>query len=182
MAEPLSRIALGLLSGVLFGFVLEKAGVTRFETIVNQFRFRDFTVLKVMLTAIVIGGVGVHAFRALGWVHLSIKPAQMAAVIVGGLVFGVGMALLGYCPGTGIAAMATGSRHAAVGVLGMLVGAAIFAELYPWAASTILRVWNLGSVTLPDITGWPAWLILTLLTVVALGVFGLVERFEKRKV
>lgn len=180
MAEPLSRIVLGFLAGVLFGFVLEKGSVTRFETIVNQFRFRDFTVLKVMLTAIVVGGVGVYTFRALGWVHLSIKPAQMVAVIVGGLVFGAGMALLGYCPGTGIAAMATGSRHAAVGVLGMLVGAAVFAELYPWVASAVLGVWNLGPVTLPDITGLPAWLIFVLLTVVALGVFVLVERFEKR--
>ena len=156
MSDPKTLI-LGLLAGFVFGFVLQKAHVTKFPVIVGQFLLRDFTVMKTMLTAIVVGGAGVYGLKAMGLATLHPKPAQLAAVATGGLVFGVGMVLLGYCPGTGIAAAAEGRRDAMFGVLGMLAGALIFAEWYGGLSRTLMTKFDLGPVTLPDLTGIPAW-------------------------
>lgn len=151
------KVLLGLLTGVCFGYLLERGGVARFRTIVGQFLLRDFTVMKVMLTAIVVGGAGVYAIVALGLAQLHVKPAQMLAVPVGGLVFGVGMALMGYCPGTVCVAAAVGRRDAWAGLGGVLAGALLYAELAPWAQRTLQAKADWGGVTLASMTGVPAW-------------------------
>jgi uncharacterized membrane protein YedE/YeeE len=85
--------------------------------------------LKIMLTAIVVGGAGVYALFGMGAIEsLHIKNATLWGNLVGGAIFGIGMAILGYCPGTGVAAIGDGSRDAITGVIGMVVGAALFAE------------------------------------------------------
>lgn len=178
MFDPLSRILLGLATGFLFGFLLQKGQVAKFHVIVGQFLLRDFTVLKTMLTAILVGGVGVYALVAMGQAALHIKPAQMAAVGLGGALFGVAMVVLGYCPGTGVAAAAEGSRHAWFGLLGMAAGAALYAEAAPYLGP-LLGWANYGPVTLPQLTGWPAWVIFALLAPAALLVFRWVERREE---
>ncbi len=176
MTESPSTLLLGLLTGFLFGFVLQKGHVTKFPVIVGQFLLRDFTVLKTMLTAIVVGGIGVYTLKALGLASLHVKPAQLAAVAAGGLVFGVGMALLGYCPGTGVAAAAEGNRDALFGVLGMLVGALLFAEVYAALGRTLMKWYDLGPLTLPAVTGLPAWTIFAALAAGALLLFRFLER------
>lgn len=174
------ELALGALTGLVFGFLLQKGGVSRFGVIADQLRLKDFTVMKVMMTAIVVGGVGIYAMRALGMdFPLHIKAAQMGAVGVGGVVFGVGMAVLGYCPGTAFAALGDGSRHAWFGVLGMLVGAALYAEAYPWLSEHLLTRWDLGKVTLADAMGVSPWAVLLPLAVAVGVVFGLGERVRR---
>lgn len=179
MGDP-KTLLLGLLTGFLFGFILQKAGVTKFPVIVGQFLLRDFTVMKTMLTAIVVGGVGVYVLKSAGLAALHPKPAQLAAVAIGGLVFGVGMVLLGYCPGTGVAAAAEGKRDAWFGVLGMLVGAALFAEWYGGLSGTLLKWADLGPVTLPEVTGVPAFVIFALLVPAVFVLFRQLDRLEKR--
>ena len=120
----------GLFFGFIFGMLLHRGGVTDFNVIVKQFLFRDFTVLKVMFTAIVVGGVGLFILHGQELSNWHIKPANMLAVILGALLFGIGMVIYGYCPGTGIAAVATGRLDALVGFLGMLVGGAAYALCY----------------------------------------------------
>jgi uncharacterized protein len=180
VADPVLKLLLGLFTGLLFGFLLQKGHVSKFPVIVGQFLLRDFTVLKVMLTAIVVGGVGVYALKAMGLASLHVKPAQLAAIAIGGVVFGVGMALLGYCPGTGVAAAAEGHRDALFGVLGMLAGSALFAEFYRPLTATVTNWWNLGPVTLPELTGLPAWLLLAVLAVGSVALFRGLERLERR--
>jgi len=97
-------------------------------------------------------------------------------VPLGGLVFGAGMVLLGYCPGTGIAAAAEGHRDALFGVLGMMVGAAFFAEVFDALRGTLLKWYDLGPMTLPEATGLPAWLILAALSLVAVLLFRFLDR------
>jgi uncharacterized membrane protein YedE/YeeE len=171
----------GLLFGVVFGWLLQRGGVTNYDVIVNQFRFRDFTVLKIMLTAIVVGGIGVWLLHGAGAANFHIKPATLLAVLLGAALFGVGMVLLGYCPGTGVAAMGTGSIHAGVGVLGMLVGAAAYALSYDWMAAHVLKVWDFGKQRLPDITGVPDVVWYAGLAAMAVVVFAWVGRLERRR-
>ncbi len=176
MVDSISILSGGLILGILFGFFLQKGQLTKYQVIVGQFLFRDFTVLKVMLTAIVVGGIGVYALKSMGLVSLHVKPALMVAVPLGGLVFGVGMVLLGYCPGTGVAAAAEGHRDAMWGVFGMMVGAAFFAEIYDALRTTLLKWYDLGPITLPEMTGLPAWLMLGVLTIGALLLFRVLGR------
>lgn len=169
------------LFGLLFGILLNKGRVTDYNVIVNLFRLRDFTVIKIMLTAIVVGGLGVFAMMSAGWLEgYHIKDANLLGVIVGSALFGIGMVLYGYCPGTGVAAVATGSLHAAVGFLGMLAGGIAYAATYAWVDETILSVWTLGKVRLPEITGIPTGVWWLMFAAVVPVVFLLLERFSRR--
>lgn len=91
-----ARLVLGLLTGVLFGFILQKGQVTRYQKIVAFFRLTDLTVLKVMIGGILAGMVGVYLLYDLGLVRLHIKPTILGPNILRGLIFGVGMLLLGF--------------------------------------------------------------------------------------
>lgn len=179
-ADP-KTLLLGALTGLIFGFLLQKGGVTNYNVIVNQFRFRDFTVLKTMLTAIVVGSIGIYAMLQLGMIKgLSVKPAELAMNATGGLIFGVGMVLLGYCPGTALAAIGQGSRDAIVGVAGALVGAAVYTEAYPWLSRTLEPVAKYGKITFPEIAHASPWVFIVGLAVFAVALFIAIERHERR--
>lgn len=172
----------GLLFGVLFGVLLHRGGVTDFDVIVKQFLLRDFTVLRVMMTAIAVGGVGIYLLHGASITNWHIKPATMLAVISGGLLFGVGMVLYGYCPGTGVAAIGTGRVDAAAGFLGMLAGAGAYAWSYDWIAAKILPIGDLGKKRLPELLSLPEWVWYVALVVMAAAVFRLISGVEKRTV
>jgi uncharacterized membrane protein YedE/YeeE len=178
-ADPVTLFK-GALAGLVFGFLLQKGGVTRYQVILGQFLLKNFTVIKIMLTAIVVGGVGIYGMRAMGLeVALHIKNAALLGNVLGGLVFGVGMALLGFCPGTGVAALGDGARHAIPGVLGMLVGAALYAEAYPFMKSEVLGIGDFGKATLDSVTGLSPWWFIALTAVIAIVGFVGLERWEK---
>lgn len=173
----------GLLAGFAFGFLLQKGQVSKYRVIVGQFLLVDWTVVKIMFTAVVVGAIGVNGMLALGWIdHLLVKPAVLVGVALGGLLFGVGMTGVGYCPGTGIAAAAQGSRSAWFAFLGGLFGAAVFAEAFPAIDRTLYAMVDLGKVTLPDVTGVPAWVFVGGLVVAAAVALPLIHRLEQRPV
>ena len=109
------QLTLGLLIGIGFGFLLQRGGVTRYEVIMGQLLLRDWTVAKVILTAVATWMIGVYAMRSAGLVRLSIKPGSLKATVPGGLVFVIGFGLLGYCPGTMAGAAGQGSLDALLG-------------------------------------------------------------------
>ncbi len=179
---PLTTLLAGLITGVVFGLLLQKAHVTRYSVILGQFLLRDFTVAKVMLTAIVTGAVGIWGMLLLGVLSpdmLHIKSATVLGNALGGLIFGVGMAVLGYCPGTGVAAIGDGSRHAIPGVLGMVFGAAVYAEVHPWMKQNVLERLNYGKVSLADAAGVSPWWFILALVVIAAVAFLAIERWER---
>ncbi len=165
MFEGPEKLLLGLLSGILFGFLLQKGRVAKFRVIVGQFLLKDWTVVKVMLTAVAVGAVGVWAMLALGLTTLHIKPAAFGGVVAGGLLFGAGMAIFGYCPGTSVAACGEGRRDAMVGVVGMLVGAFIYVVAYPALQGLITGFGDWGKVTVADVTGLSPWIFVAAIVV-----------------
>ena len=107
---------------------------------------------------------------------LNVKAAELAMNAVGGLIFGVGMVLLGYCPGTALAAVGQGSRDAAVGVAGALVGAALYAEAYPTLAKSLEPLGKLGKITIADATHASPWWFIAALAIGAVTLFVFLEK------
>lgn len=128
------QILLAIILGLLFGFALNRAGATNPQNIINMLRLKDLGLMKAIMLAIGLSSAAMFVGLATGWVdasHLSIKDAYVG-VIVGGAILGIGFAIAGYCPGTGLAAMATGRKDAIVFALGGLVGAFIYTLSYGW--------------------------------------------------
>lgn len=157
----MADVTKALLLGFLFGWSLQKGGLTQYARIVNVYRFRDLTVVRFLLTALFIGGVAVQAGLDLGFAAtVPIPPTAALANLVGGVVFGIGMATAGYCPGTIAAEAGEGRLDAWVaGVSGLLVGALTFGLLQPIVMPPLARVGALGRVTVPGLAGASPWLV-----------------------
>ena len=126
----MSDITSGLLCGVLFGFVLENAGFGSPCKLTAQFRLTDWSVFKVMFTAIVVTSVGLSSFGGLGWLNsesIFVPPALLGAAAMGGAMVGAGFAVGGYCPGTSVVGAVSGRIDAWVFLLGLLLGTVLFA-------------------------------------------------------
>ena len=163
--------------GLIFGVLLNKGRVTDYNVIVNLFRFKDMTVMKIMLTAIVVGGVGVFLMNSAGLIEgYHIKDANIAGVVLGSAIFGVGMVLYGYCPGTAVAAVATGRLHALVGFFGMLAGGVVYAFSYGFVKAKILSIAAIGKVRLSEVTLVPDLVWWVLLIAGSIGAFHAIER------
>ncbi len=171
------QLFLGFLAGIGFGFLLQKSGVAYYDVIIGQLLLRDFTVVKVMLTAVVTGMIGVHLLVALGLAKFHPKPGALGKTVIGALIFGVGFAALGYCPGTVVAAVGHGALDALFGgVLGMLLGAAAFAVLFPTLQSGILQKGDFGDVTLPRLLKVNPWVVVVLLSAAIIGLLYWIEK------
>jgi hypothetical protein len=128
--------------------------------IIGQLLLKDFTMLKVMLSAVVTGMIGIYFMKQLKWVKLQPKPGSLGRNIIGGLIFGVGFALLGYCPGTIAGAVGTGALDALVGgIIGIIIGAGMFAWVYGRLRDTILNKGYFGDITLPHLLKVNDWAV-----------------------
>ena len=146
---PGRRLLFAAACGFVFGFLLQKGGVAKHHVLVGSLLLQDFTVFKVMLSAIATGMAGVFVLRWFGLVELDVAPLRWLANVVGGLVFGVGFALAGYCPGTQAAAIGQGNFDAIVGAAGMVAGSWVYA-LASERLQSIEKVGNRGERTLAD--------------------------------
>ncbi len=167
----------GLVTGILFGVLLQKARVIRYDKQMGALRLLDMTIVKFMLSNVLVGMVGVYLLLGLGLAKLSLKPTVLGGDIVGGLLFGAGWGLLGYCPGTSAGALGEGRWDAVWGILGMLAGAALFAEVYPSLKMTVMSWGDLGAITIPQLLGVNHWLVIAGLVV---GGTILLRWFEKK--
>ncbi len=166
----------GLLVGIAFGFLLQKGGATSYDVILGQLLLKDFTVVKIMLSAVVTGMTGVYMLRSLGIVKLVPKPGSLGMSVAGGLLFGVGFAVLGYCPGTISGAVGEGRLDAAIGgIAGILIGSGLFAALYPRLSRGILRKGYFGTITLPELLKVNAWVVVVPVALLILFVLYSIE-------
>lgn len=170
------------LIGFCFGLLLERAGFGNPRKLVSVFYLRDFAVLKVMFTAIVVCMIGLLYFSAFGWIDMSrvyLLPTFLWPQMAGGFILGVGFVMGGYCPTTSVVAAASGKLDGAVFLVGMVLGSYLFAEMFPFLERFYLSG-DMGSVRLPDVLGANAGLIVFLITLAAVGVYWFVEKVERR--
>lgn len=168
--------------GVGFGFFLERAGFGSARKLAAQFYLYDMSVFKVMFTAIVTAMLGVTYLGWLGWLDLDLVylvPTHLGPQIVGGLVLGVGFVVGGYCPGTSIAALATGRLDAVVYALGIFAGTFVYAEVYP-AIQGFVNSNAMGQVTLPEVFELPWGLVVFAVVVIAVVGFSGATLIERR--
>jgi hypothetical protein len=172
-----SPLAWGLLFGIIFGFLLQKGGVTKYDVIIGQLLLQDFTVLKIILTAVVSGMIGIHLMKSLGWIQLDPKSGSWGKNAIGGLIFGLGFALLGYCPGTIAGAIGNGYLDALVGGLaGILLGSGLLAVAYPRLQAGVMKRGHFGDLTLPRLFKVSDWAVIGPLSLVIVLALYLLER------
>lgn len=174
----------GLVCGVLFGYVLENAGFGSPCKLTGQFSLRDWSVLKVMFTAIVVAATGLYLLRLAGLLEADavfVPTSLLVASAVGGLLVGSGFAVGGYCPGTSVVGMFSGRVDAFVFIVGLLVGTFAFSGLY---GPVIEAVMAMGEVetgdTIRDAWGIPDVVVIALMGLALVGVFYAGSWFERR--
>lgn len=166
----------GLVTGIAFGFILQKGRVLRYDKQLGALLFRDMTIIKFMLTSVLVGMVGVYLLVDLELAKLSIKTTVLGGNILGGLIFGLGWGLLGYCPGTSAGALGEGRWDAVWGIFGMIAGAALYAEAYPLMQRTVLTWGNFGKISLPQVLGINHWPVIIVFIVGGLLLFRFIEK------
>ena len=166
--------ALYIVIGFFFGFVLERAGFGNSRVLAAQFYLRNMRVLKVMFTAIVTTMLLVFWSSTLGLLELPalfIQPTHLWPGIVGGLIFGAGFVIGGYCPGTSLVSAATLKLDGAVFVLGLALGMFVFGESYESFRAFFEHSGDMGEVTLMQAFGLSMPIVVLLVVVMALGMF-----------
>ena len=132
--SAVTNLWLAIPIGFIFGFALFHAGFTDSRRIAWAFYFKDVGVPIVMFSAIATGMIGLWGMSLIGFLDISMVymlPTYLLPMVVGGLLFGVGMVIGGYCPGTAIAAIATGKIDALIFIVGFLIGSLVFGDFFP---------------------------------------------------
>jgi uncharacterized membrane protein YedE/YeeE len=177
-----TSLPLALLIGTAFGASLEAAGLGNARKLAGQFLLRDFTVCKVMFSAILTAMLGTYWLGRLGVIALGavyVPDTFVLPQLGGGLVFGIGFALSGLCPGTSCVAAASGRVDGLATVAGLFVGVLLTGLALPLLAP-FYRSTALGTLTLPHLLGLPYGMVVAAVVLVALASFLLLERWEAR--
>ncbi|NTV49805.1 MAG: YeeE/YedE family protein [Geobacteraceae bacterium] len=172
----MNELFYGLITGLLFGFLLQKGRVLRYDKQLGALLLKDMTIIKFMLTSVVVAMVGTYLLVDLELAKLSIKTTILGANIIGGILFGLGWGLLGYCPGTSAGALGEGRWDSIWGIAGMLVGAGLYAEAFPTMKATVLTWGNFGKITVPQLLGINHWIIIIPIVAGALFLFRWIEK------
>ncbi len=168
--------------GFFFGLFLERGGLGNPHKLTGVFYLTDFAVPKAMFTAILVASSGLYLLgdlKLLDMTRLWIVPTFFWPQLVGGALFGLGYLVAGYCPGTAVAALASGRLDALVTMVGMVAGSLLFAVVYP-AVENFYQTSGMGAATLPDLLGVSHWAVLAFVVVMAAGMFYSMERYERK--
>lgn len=145
-----------LILGFFFGGILAYSRLNKFDTISGAARLTDLTVPKVIAMAVGLGMIFLTIVIAMGLAQYHVKPFVVGGVIIGGLIFGAGMAILGYCPGTLAISVGEGALDAMVGVIGGLAGGIVYTLVLPFISGLLGP--DLGKISLYSLTGGQGFL------------------------
>lgn len=179
-----SIIFSGLLCGFLFGFVLENAGFGSPAKLTAQFRLSDWSVFKVMFTAIVVAATGLYVLQLAGVIQtdaIFVPPALLMAAGIGGVLVGAGFAVGGYCPGTSVVGLCSGRLDAAVFLVGLVIGTFAFAGLYGATIDAIMAMFEVTQGdTVTEAFNIPQPVVLGSMIVALIAIFYVGSWFERR--
>jgi len=171
-----------LLTGIVFGMFLEKAGFGNARKLVQQFYFTDMAMFKVLFSAIVTAMIGIYwlsYFGVLDITQIYINGSFLWPQLIGGVVFGIGFVMCGLCPGTSVVAVFTGKQVARALFAGLFVGLILFGELEP-ALHRAINFSSMGDVSLYELFNMNYGVLTFLITLFALGAFWVAGRVEKQ--
>jgi len=139
--------------------------------------------MKFMCTAIAVGAVGVVSLKSTGLLASdTMQTGYIVSALFGGLVFGVGMAITGTCPGTIFAGAGQGNLDNLIpGFSGFLFGSFVFGILHPFIMSPLMDIFSSGQLTIADILGISPWLMVAVIVIAVVAFFLLSKRFAKAK-
>lgn len=175
----MNLLILGLILGMTFGAILQLGGASSYHKIIGTLLLKDMTIIKLILTGIAVATVGIYALDLVDMANMSIKPTYIVGIAVAGLIFGVGFAVAGYCPGTCVVAAAEGKTDAVVTIIGGLAGVLIYSLVYP-AMKGLISITNYGEVTVPSALGITGlWIAVPFSAILFLLVFRVLkDRYE----
>jgi hypothetical protein len=173
------NVLVPVLLGFAFGFVLQKGGLTQYPKVAGVFRFAELTVLKFLLSALVTGAIAIRVLTAAGVVAaVPVSDTYLLGNLVGGMLHGVGMALVGFCPGTIVAGAGEGRLDNLVfGIPGLFTGALAFGWAWPAFFPALSRIGALGRITFGELIHASPALLVLLFALMVLILFYLVERW-----
>lgn len=170
----LIKILFGLVVGFLFGYILTRTGITKYPRVMGMLLLKDFKILKFMLTAVIGSMLLFYALGDLGFLTLSLKSLDWGK-LVGGLIFGTGMGMLGYCPGTMAARIGEGKKEAIVALFGMAFGIFIYALMIKPIKGTLLSSEITGDISI--LLGMNHWLLIIPAALLFSGIIYFANRY-----
>ena len=173
-------LMIGFLIGCAFGAILYLGGASSYRNILGTLLLKDMTIIKLMMTAIGVGTLGIYLLDLGQLAHMSVKPAYLWGIAAGGAIFGIGWAVSGYCPGTCVVGTAEGKLDAVATLIGALVGAFLFAIAFPSLDTLLIQNANFGNITLSDLIGVPGFYIAVAMSaaLLFLAFFVVKDRYE----
>lgn len=174
-------LVIAMVIGFFFGFLLERAGLGNPRKLTDIFYFEDFTVLKVMFSAIVTSSIGLWILSKTGSINLKdvlVVPTYLWPQLIGGFILGIGFVIGGYCPGTAVVGMSSGRFDALIFVMGLMLGIWLFAEGYPYIKGFYLSGY-MSDMSLDKWLGIPRGMVILAITLLAFIAFWGAEKIEK---
>lgn len=174
------NIFLAILFGIGFGYILYKVGALDYRNILNALTLKDLAIPKFMLLSVAITSVGIYSLRLFGLVTLDVITANPLFNILGGLIFGIGFALAGYCPGTSIGAMGEGKIDARYTVLGGIVGIFLYTVVQQYTGFSI-AAFDIGKISIADLIHLNSFSVAVIYSIAFALIIYLVDYWEQKR-
>lgn len=175
------NFVLAILIGIAFGYIMEASGFSSSRKLIGVFYGYDFAVLKVFFTASIVALLGLNYMDYLSWIDLTqlfVQPTYLWAAVIGGFIMGTGYLAGGFCPGTSLCAVAIGKIDGIVFTSGLFIGILIFSESFTWL-EPLYEKSNMGHITLDETLQMSPYLIIFILTLIAILVFYISDRVRR---
>lgn len=168
-----AQLFLGLLSGIAFGFIIQRVGATDPDKMARAHLMRDPDIPRFMLAAVALSAIGFFGLQAVGVGRTMILPTSILATGLAAAIFGVGWGMCGYCPGTTWAAVGEGRLDAVFALLGGMLGAATFAQFHELLIPLLYDPTNVGSITVTTLVGNNLAALMLVLVILVLAIYAI---------